>query len=87
MNAPNTIAIAAKSEAPAVIPIKSGVASGFLNIPCKQVPETAKALPMRIAITIRESLMSKKTYWSVCETEGFSPKKLEMISEKELLNS
>lgn len=86
MKAPKTIAIAAKSDAPAVIPIRSGVANGFLNIPCKHVPETAKALPIRIAITIRDKRKSKNTYLSVSDTEEVPEKKLEIISEKELPN-
>ena len=58
---------AAKSEAPAVIPNKSGVASGLRNIPCKQVPDTDRALPIRIAMTIRGSLRSISTKRSLSE--------------------
>lgn len=47
-------------EAPELIPKTYGPASGLLNKVCISIPETASALPERIAIVIRGIRNSKK---------------------------
>lgn len=59
---PKTMAIAASNVAPEVRPIASPVAKGFLNNPCRLVPETASMLPIKIAMTILDALTSQITY-------------------------
>ena len=56
---PNTMATAAKRADPAVIPIIPGVARGFLNIPCNDVPVTARPAPIMIAKIVRGIRTSK----------------------------
>ncbi len=65
---PKTMVMAAINVAPEVRPIKSPVARGFLNNPCKLVPETESMLPIKIAITILEALTSQTMYLSLTET-------------------
>ncbi len=58
---PKTMVNAANNTAPEVIPIKSGDANGFLNKPCKLVPQIDNAAPVKIAIKIRGIRNSIKT--------------------------
>lgn len=59
--APERVAVAAPSDAPALTPIMWGSAKGFLNTLCICEPAMARAAPARMAVAARGARRSHST--------------------------